>query len=205
MREFALIDAKGDTPLLVNISLYLLARLRLIDLWRDIRFFLIQGVIVLALYVIRYGIAEGVPSGLRVGVQILLFFMPGAIFLRTTNSLRLTKSLRRIFSRRFAFVVLCSFRFVPVFVREFQEIWMAQRLRGAPLSARQMLNPLNWRRIPDCLFVPLIVRAMRTADEASLSAEGRGMLAEADASFSKEYLQVNMSEEKENEAVCGHR
>jgi energy-coupling factor transport system permease protein len=175
--------------LLVNLSLYLIARLRMIDLWRDIRFFLIQGMIVLVLYVIRYGGAAGFPAGLRVSLQILLFFMPSALFLRTTGSLQIITSLRRIFSPRFSFVILCSFRFIPFFAREFREIAMAQRLRGAPLAVRQLLNPKNWKHAVDCLFIPLIVRAMRMADEVSLSAEARGMPS-PEASISKEYLEI---------------
>ncbi|RJP15300.1 MAG: energy-coupling factor transporter transmembrane protein EcfT [Candidatus Abyssobacteria bacterium SURF_5] len=175
--------------LVLNFSLYLLSRMKLVDLWRDIRFFLVQAVIVVILYFLRFG-AEGLYPGLRVSMQIFLFFMPGAIFLRTTNSLQLIRSLRRFLSPRFSFVVLCSFRFIPVFFREFQEIAMAQRLRGAPLSPRKMLNPRNWKYAADCLFIPLIVRALRTADEAALSAEARGMRSGADPSFHQQYLFV---------------
>jgi energy-coupling factor transport system permease protein len=176
--------------LIVNLSLYLISRLRMVDLWRDIRFFLIQGLIVLVLYMIRYGGAAGFPAGLRVSLQILLFFMPSALFLRTTGSLQITTSLRRIFSPRFSFVILCSFRFIPFFAREFREIAMAQRLRGAPLAARQLLNPKNWKYAVDCLFIPLIVRAMHMADEVSLSAEARGMPS-METSIANKYLEVN--------------
>lgn len=186
--------------LALNLSVYLLSRLKLIDLWRDIRFFLIQGIIVLFLYVLRYGAAQGFPLGLRISLQILLFFMPGAIFLRTTDSLKLIKSLRRIVSPRSSFIVLCSLRFVPLFAREFRDIAMAQRLRGAPLSRRQMLNPFNWKYVFDCLLIPLIIRAMRTADEASLAAEARGMVSPSATSFSEQYLLVTSHpEETENE------
>lgn len=181
--------------LLVNLSLYFISRLRIVDLWRDVRFFLIQSIIVLVLYMIRYGGVAGLSAGLRVSLQILLFFMPSALFLRTTGSLQIITSLRRIFSPRFSFVILSSFRFIPFFAREFREIAMAQRLRGAPLAVRQLMNPKNWRYAVDCLFIPLIVRAMRMADEVSLSAEARGMPS-PEASIAKEYLEIHARAEE---------
>jgi energy-coupling factor transporter transmembrane protein EcfT len=159
--------------LLVNIMYYLLARLGLVELWKDIRFFLIQMVIIVGLYVIRYGIEDGIWPGIRTTLQILLFFMPGMIFLRTTQSTQIMRDLKKILPVRFSFLIVTSLRFVPFFARELHEIAMAQRLRGAHLTPRQLINPRNWKDFLNCLIVPLIIRALKTANEAALSAEAR--------------------------------
>ncbi len=52
---------------------------------------------------------------------------------------------------------------------------MAQKLRGARLKPMKILFPGFWTDIFHCLVIPLIVRALKTADEAALSAQARGM------------------------------
>ncbi|MDD4073865.1 MAG: energy-coupling factor transporter transmembrane component T [Desulfobacterales bacterium] len=157
----------------INLIGYGLARLKAVDLWRDIRAFLVQMAIVVALYMLRYGSA-GLFSGFRTSLQILLFFMPGALFLRTTSSSQLMKTLRRILPERIAFFVFISFRFVPYFTREFTDIVMAQQLRGARVTTRSLINPRNWPDMFHCILIPLMIRALKTAEDAALSAEARG-------------------------------
>lgn len=159
--------------LLLNIIYYLLSRLSLAELCKDIRFFLIQMIIIAGLYMIRYGIEEGIWMGVRTTLQILLFFMPGMVFLRTTKSTQMMRDLRKILPARFSFLIMTSLRFVPFFARELHEISMAQRLRGAYLSPRKLINPQSWKDFLNCLVVPLIVRALKTSNEAALSAEAR--------------------------------
>jgi energy-coupling factor transport system permease protein len=159
--------------LLLNIMYYLFSRLSLVGLWRDIRFFLFQMVIIVGLYVLRYGIEDGIWPGIRTTLQILLFFMPGMVFLRTTQSARIIRDLKKILPVRFSFLIVTSMRFIPFFARELHEIAMAQRLRGARITPRQFINPRSWKDFLNCLMVPLIVRALKTANEAALSAEAR--------------------------------
>lgn len=159
--------------LLLNIMYYLFSRLSLVGLWRDIRFFLFQMVIIVGLYVLRYGIEDGIWPGIRTTLQILLFFMPGMVFLRTTQSARIIRDLKKILPVRFSFLIVTSMRFIPFFARELHEIAMAQRLRGARLTPRQFINPRSWKDFLNCLMVPLIIRALKTANEAALSAEAR--------------------------------
>jgi len=160
--------------LAVNLAYYFAAGLRPTDLWRDIRIFVIQMVIIVVLYVVKFGLAEGLWPGIRTGVQILLLFLPGAVFLRTTRGSQMMQSLKRIMPERLSFVLFTSLRFVPFFAREFREIAMAQRLRGAPIAPRQLWNPVHWKDLFNCLMIPLMVRALKTAREAALSAEARG-------------------------------
>jgi energy-coupling factor transport system permease protein len=158
----------------LNAGYYFSARLTLSDLWRDTRYLLVQMLIVVGLYAVRYGIPEGLWPGLRIALQIALFFIPGIVFLRTTQASQMMQGLSRIIPYRISFLVYTSLRFVPLFAREIREITMAQRLRGARLAPRDLLNPGNWKDTFHCLMIPLLVRALKTADEAAMSAEARG-------------------------------
>ncbi|MBI5117312.1 energy-coupling factor transporter transmembrane protein EcfT [Candidatus Poribacteria bacterium] len=160
--------------LLLNAFYYFLARLKLADFWRDTRFFAVQMIIIVSLYLLRFGVADGLWPGARTALQILLFFVPGVVLLRTTQTREMAQGLRRVLSPRMSFVVFSSLRFVPFFARELREITMAQRLRGAPLNFPRCIYPWNWKDVFHCLAIPLIVRALKTAHDAALSAEARG-------------------------------
>ncbi len=162
---------------------YFLARLTLADLWRDIRIFLIQFVILLSLYIYQQGYPEGVWPAIRTSIQIVLFFIPGIVFLRTTQVSSMMKGLRGILPYRLLFLLFTSLRFVPFFARELQEIHMAQKLRGAHLSPKDIRRPVFWRDFFSCIIIPLLVRALKTADEAALSAEARGMGANKERTY----------------------
>ncbi|MCP4578043.1 MAG: energy-coupling factor transporter transmembrane protein EcfT [Deltaproteobacteria bacterium] len=160
--------------LAMNLAYYLVAQLGLMNLWRDIRFFLVQMAIILVLYLIKYGFAEGLWPGLRTGCQILLLFLPGTVLLRTTQGTQMMGRLKKIMPERLSFLLFTSLRFVPFFARETREIAMAQQLRGAPVGFRYAWNPIHWKDQFHCLMIPLMVRALKTARCAALSAEARG-------------------------------
>jgi energy-coupling factor transport system permease protein len=160
--------------LALNAAYYFAARLTLSDLWRDTRYLFMQMGIVIGLYALREGIPGGLLPGLRISLQILLFFVPGIVFLRTTRASEMMRGLSRVLPYRLSFLVFTSFRFVPLFAREIREIATAQRARGARLAPRDLLDPRNWKDTFHCLTIPLLVRALRTAEEAALSAEARG-------------------------------
>lgn len=174
----AAVAAKGPWSICVLfvalVVLYLVARLGISGLWADLRLFLFQVPVIVGLYLLRQGVAEGLAPGLKTAFQILLFFLPGALFLRTTRSSQIMRGLRRVMPSSVVFIISTSLRFVPFFVREIEEIALMQRLRGASVAPRDLANPLNWRDLFNCLFIPLLVRAIKTAEEAALSAEARG-------------------------------
>lgn len=156
-------------------GLYLLAGLGWRALWRDGRWLLVQVAIVLGLFLLRYGWEAGFQPGLKVGVKILLFFLPGALVLRTSQMSRLSREMGWLLPRQISFLVFTSLRFVPFFAREIREISLAQRLRGAALSPAQLVKPRNWPDLVNCLLLPLMVRALQTAGEAADSAQARGL------------------------------
>jgi energy-coupling factor transport system permease protein len=165
------------------LAYYFLAGLNLNDLWRDARFFLLQAAILLTLYVHRHGLSEGLWLGTRTSLQILLFFIPGIVFIRTTQASSMMKGLRRWLPHRILFLFFTSLRFVPFFARELGDIVMAQKLRGARLSAKSFLWPGAWGDAFFCVVIPLMVRALKTADEAARSAQARGMGRTAERSY----------------------
>jgi len=83
-------------------------------------------------------------------------------------------SLKKIMPERLSFLLFTSMRFVPFFARETRDIAMAQQLRGAPVGFRYAWNPIHWKDQFHCLMIPLMVRALKTARSAALSAEARG-------------------------------
>ncbi|HIJ40945.1 MAG TPA: energy-coupling factor transporter transmembrane protein EcfT, partial [Deltaproteobacteria bacterium] len=158
----------------VNLACYFFARLGFANLWRDIRFFLIQMAVILLLFFLKYGFMEGLWPGLRTGSQIFLLFLPGTILLRTTQGSQMIGSLKKVMPERLAFLLFTSLRFVPFFARESREIAIAQQLRGAPVGIRRAWNPMHWKDLFQCLMIPLMVRALKTARAAAMSAEARG-------------------------------
>jgi energy-coupling factor transport system permease protein len=157
----------------VTLCYFFAARLTLYDLWRDTKVLVLQGVVVIAAYCLKHGVAEGLWPGVRTSAQIIVFYLPGAVFLRTTRSKEVMQGMSRFIPYRLSFLLFVSIRFVPFFLREMEEIAAAQRLRGARLLPREQLDPRNWGDLFHCLLVPLMVRALKTADEVSRSAEAR--------------------------------
>jgi energy-coupling factor transport system permease protein len=150
------------------------AGLRAAELWQDARWIVAQGAVVVALYLLRDGVA-GLAPGARIALQLLLFFLPGALLLRTTPSTQVLATLRRALPERLAFALSTALRLLPAFSRELHEIRMAQSLRGARLAPGDLWRPRAWRDWVDCVGLPLVVRAIRMAEEAALAAEVRGL------------------------------
>jgi len=146
---------------------YRMARLSARELWQDARWLALQGLVVVALSVARYG-ASGLGSGALTAATIALFFLPGALLLRTTPTMQLVEFMRRVLPARFSFAV-------GTIARELYDIAGAQRLRGARLDPRDLWRPGAWRDWIECVGVPMAVRAIHTANEAALAAEMRGI------------------------------
>jgi len=175
----ALAVAARDAPSIVvlallNLIAWRVARLPLAALWRDTRWLLLQGAVIVALYALRDGVA-GLGPGLLVAARIILFVIPAALILRTTELSAAMRDLRRWLPRELGFIAYSSLRFVPFFARELREIAEAQRLRGVTLGSRAVLNPGHWPELYRTIAVPLIVRAVKVSGEAALAAEARGL------------------------------
>lgn len=153
---------------------YRVAALSLSELWQDARWLVLQGLVIVLLSAARDG-AAGLWSGAQVALRVALFFLPGALALRTTPALGWLEAVGRVLPERLSFAVAASVRFAPYFARELNEIRGAQRLRGARLSPRELWRPVAWRDWTLCVGVPLAVRVIHAANEAALTAEIRGI------------------------------
>jgi len=153
---------------------YRLARLPAGDLWRDGRWLVFQGAVVVGLMMAIRGVAAW-SAGVRTALQLLLLFLPLALVLRTTPSEALLEPLRRRLPERLAFALGATLRFVPVFARELGELVEMQRLRGARLRARDLWRPGAWRDGMACVVLPMAVRVIEIAEAAAEAAEIRGV------------------------------
>jgi energy-coupling factor transporter transmembrane protein EcfT len=159
---------------LVNGIAWRLGRLPFSALWRDVRWLLLQGALVVVVYALRDG-AQGFVAGLQVAARIVLFVVPAALILRTTELSAAMRDLRRWLPRELGFIAYASLRYVPFFARELKEIADAQRLRGVAASPRALLRPRSWPELYRAVAVPLVVRAVKVSGEAALAAEARGL------------------------------
>ncbi|MCA9504565.1 MAG: ATP-binding cassette domain-containing protein [Myxococcales bacterium] len=168
----------GHGPLLgllaVVLAGYALARLGSGALWRDVRWLVLQVALLVGLTVALRG-TTALADALQSGLQLVLVFLPMALFVRTTGTQSMLEGVRRWGPARVALAAGVALRFVPVFVRELGELVEMQRLRGARLAPAELWRPgafLDWL---GCIAVPMTVRAIELAGEAADAATLRGL------------------------------
>ncbi len=157
----------------VNLLLLFLFRCGYRTLWRGTKVFLQQAVIVTGLYLLRFGLDEGLVPGLKISCQLFLTFLPGAILVQTTPQARIVRTLARIMPWRPAFVMATCLRFIPLVLDEIRTIHEAQALRGAKILPSDLVRPWNWPDVIHCLVVPAIIRSLKLAGEIALAAKAR--------------------------------
>ena len=126
---------------LLDGALLLLYRVEERGLRRLLRLFLWQTALISALYLLRFGGAEGLGPALRTSWQLLLVFLPGLVVVGGASQTELVRTLGRVLSHRTAFVLSVSLKFVPLLLGEARAIYEAQALRGARILPRDLLNP----------------------------------------------------------------
>jgi energy-coupling factor transport system permease protein len=173
-------DVRGLLALLVAIVLaYRMAGLSRAELWRDLRWLLLQGALVVGLTLLLRG-AGALQAGVRTALQLVLVFLPMALVLRTTSVEAMLDDLEHWLPDRIAFAIGATLRFVPVFARESGELIEMQRLRGARLTARDAWRPGAWRDWLACIALPMTLRAIEIASEAADAATIRGLATPTD-------------------------
>lgn len=168
-RTFFLVSCLAGAELLLSLALRPGARFYL----RLFRFFAAQSLIIALLYVLRFGLEQGLLPGLRISCQIALAFAPGMMALKSIPHSQLTKTLHRIMPAKAAFVLATSLRFIPLLQRELRSIYEAQLLRGARISPQDLRHPGNWKDVVHCLLVPFIVQIFKMTGEIALAAQIR--------------------------------
>ncbi|MBW2099236.1 MAG: energy-coupling factor transporter transmembrane protein EcfT [Deltaproteobacteria bacterium] len=140
---------------------------------RGIKLFLYQSAMILLLYLLRFGIEDGVWPGLQTSWQLFLAFFPGMIFMESTSQPRIVQMLSKIMPPGTAFVLSVCMKFIPLMVREIRSIYETQVLRGANMLPKDLLRPWNWPDFINCLLVPAIVRTLSLSGEIALAARAR--------------------------------
>lgn len=158
---------------LFNVGIFVGFRNGPITLRREIKVFCWQIIIITGLYVIRFGLKDGVIPGMLTSLQLFLAFFPGVIFIQTTPQTQIVMSLEKVMPYKAAFVVSTSIRFIPFMIREIKSIYEAQVFRGAKILPKDLINPLNWKDVIHCLLFPAIVQCMVAAGEIATAAKAR--------------------------------
>lgn len=155
-------------------SVHLSAGLGTSVLWRDMRWLLLQGGILVGLTVALRG-SEAWGEGMRAALQITLVFLPAMLFVRTTRMDAVLDGMSGWLPERIGFAVGVTLRFLPFFARELGEVVEMQRLRGARLRPGDLWRLGAWRDVLECVAVPMTLRAIEVANEAADAARVRGI------------------------------
>jgi energy-coupling factor transport system permease protein len=159
---------------LLAIALYAAARLGWQALLQDSAAVALQAPLVLLVFLWRDG-TTGIAPALLVSARLALISIPGLWLQRTTAVSELGDALSRILPVRLSFVVAMGLHFLPLLARDAREIYLLQRLRGARIGSRDLLDPRTWPEACHSLAVPLLVRALRLADQIAVAAQYRGL------------------------------
>jgi energy-coupling factor transport system permease protein len=144
-----------------------------LSLRREVKTFVWQTVIILLLYVIRFGNLSGLWQGFQISWQLFLAFFPGMVFVRTTSQTRIVQALNRVMPCRMAFVLSTCLKFVPYLLAEIRNIYEGQVLRGARILPRDLARPWHWPDLLHCVVVPAVVQGMALAGNIALAARAR--------------------------------
>ena len=147
--------------LAVNAGYYFLARLSVAELLRDLWFFLVQMAVVIVLYLLRYGIPEGIWPGVRTSLQDFTLLssrhntfadhphIPDDV--QHAQNPALPAGLPGFYEPA-VYSLFC-----PGSPRDCHGPAPARRAPGSPRAAA---SPRNWPDLLNCLLLPLIIRAL---------------------------------------------
>lgn len=141
-------------------------------LWQAGRILLWQSLLLALLHYLRFGV-EGLLPALRISWQLVLAFLPGTIFLRSSSRAQLSQLANSFLPPTAAFVLSASLHFLPLLVAELKALYQVQLLRGARISLQDICKPWCWSDLVTCLLVPATVQALALAGEISLAARVR--------------------------------
>ncbi|SDP30175.1 ATP-binding cassette domain-containing protein [Desulforhopalus singaporensis] len=135
--------------------------------------FLYQSALIVLLYMIRFGPAQGFGAGGLVSWQLFLAFWPGVIFMAANTQQRIVRVLDRIMPQKIAFVSATCLRFLPMLLAEMQQIREMQILRGARIMAVDLKKPRYWPDWLFCLLIPTLIKTLSLAEEIATAATAR--------------------------------
>ena len=140
---------------------------------KSVLFFTWQSLLVVLLYVIRFGYGEGMLPGFQVAGQLFLAFWPGMIFMSSNSQASIARTFSRVLPLKTAFVASVCLRFLPTLLTEMQTIREVQILRGARLGLSDLKKPGYWPDWISCLTIPTLIATLSLATEIATAAAAR--------------------------------
>ncbi|WP_322630623.1 energy-coupling factor transporter transmembrane component T [Aedoeadaptatus coxii] len=133
--------------------------------------------------IFRYGILsisnEGLHQAIFMGIRLILLVVGTSLLTLTTSPLALTEGIEKLLSplkvvgfpaHAIAMMITIALRFIPTLIDEADKIMKAQMARGADFESGNVLNRAK-NLVP--LLVPLILNALRRAEELATAMESR--------------------------------
>ena len=139
-------------------------RLALVFVW--------QVVLVLALYLLRYG-THRLPDGALVAFRLVLLVLPGVLLMRTTHHGEMARLLVRILPAKMGFVLSTCVFFFPTLWGVTVQTYESQVLRGARILPRELVNPSNWGTLVRVICLPAVMTSLALARDIALAAHCR--------------------------------
>jgi len=116
---------------------------------------------------------EGLERGLAIALRALILGVSFALFMAMTHPMDLTQAATKAgLPFRYSYMIGFSLRFLPLFVEEFGKIRQAQASRGLD---EQRYGPATLVISLPALLFPLIMDALRRAEDIAIALEMRGL------------------------------
>lgn len=122
---------------------------------------------------------EGLVQAIFMAIRLVLLVVGTSILTLTTSPLALTEGIEKLMSplkrvgfpaHAIAMMITIALRFIPTLIDEADKIMKAQMARGADFESGNVLNRAK-NLVP--LLVPLILNALRRAEELATAMESR--------------------------------
>ncbi|ETR70989.1 MAG: ABC transporter permease [Candidatus Magnetoglobus multicellularis str. Araruama] len=156
-----------------NIVVIIMFQAPLFLILKECRFFLVQTVIIIVLYILKFGWPSGFLPGLTLSIQFVFFLLPGLILSHSVSPAQTARCFSVILPHYLAFVLSVCIHFIHNLMEEVNEIYEAQIMRGARITVKELCNPANWKDVVNCLIIPTIIYGFMMARQISMAAKAR--------------------------------
>ncbi|MCH1919886.1 energy-coupling factor transporter transmembrane protein EcfT [Shewanella sp. A3A] len=137
-----------------------------------VRYIVLQLLFTIVLYLAIHG-GNKVSEGVLAVARIFLAIVPGWWLTNTVSTEAIGAILGKMMPNKWAFVVVASINLLPYMVNEVREIYQLQRLRGARIAPKQLLNPRSWGEFSYCVIFPLLIQLLKLARQIAVAAKAR--------------------------------
>lgn len=137
-----------------------------------LKLFLIQSLMTVGLYSLFYG-GERLFEAMVVVTRIILVMLPSWWLACTQSSHQISQVLNLLLPTKWAFVITTSIKVLPFIGQEARDIYHIQCLRGARITPKALMNPINWYELVQCVLFPLLIQLLSLSKHIAHSANQR--------------------------------